>query len=192
MNQPGVEVRPIIQITGGGEFNETFFTDARTSKDLIVGEPGNGWGVAMGLLALERGISTLAQQVGFERELETITDLARKNGAAKDAVMRQRLADSWTGLQLMKWNALRSMSGGVPGPEASISKLFWSSWHRDLGELAVDVIGTDALVFEGEEMTLEQKLFLYTRSDTIYGGSNQVQRNILGERVLGLPKEPAL
>lgn len=106
--------------------------------------------------------------------------------------MRQRLADSWTGLQLMKWNALRSMSGGVPGPEASISKLFWSSWHRSLGELAVDVIGTEAMVFEGEEMTLEQKLFLYTRSDTIYGGSNQVQRNILGERVLGLPKEPVL
>jgi alkylation response protein AidB-like acyl-CoA dehydrogenase len=192
MDQPGVEVRPIIQITGGGEFNETFFTDARTSKDLIVGEPGNGWAVAMGLLALERGISTLAQQVGFERELATITDIARTNGAAKDPVMRQRLADSWTGLQLMKWNALRSMSGGVPGPEASISKLFWSSWHRALGELAVDVLGSDAMVFEGEEMTLEQKLFLYTRSDTIYGGSNQVQRNILGERVLGLPKEPVL
>jgi alkylation response protein AidB-like acyl-CoA dehydrogenase len=192
MDQPGVEVRPIIQITGGGEFNETFFTDARTSKDLIVGEPGNGWAVAMGLLALERGISTLAQQVGFERELATITDIARNNGAAKDPVMRQRLADSWTGLQLMKWNALRSMSGGVPGPEASISKLFWSSWHRALGELAVDVLGSEAMVFEGEEMTLEQKLFLYTRSDTIYGGSNQVQRNILGERVLGLPKEPVL
>jgi len=157
-----------------------------------VGEPGNGWAVAMGLLALERGISTLAQQVGFERELATITDIARTNGAAKDPVMRQRLADSWTGLQLMKWNALRSMSGGVPGPEASISKLFWSSWHRALGELAVDVLGSDAMVFEGEEMTLEQKLFLYTRSDTIYGGSNQVQRNILGERVLGLPKEPVL
>jgi alkylation response protein AidB-like acyl-CoA dehydrogenase len=84
---------------------------------------------------------------------------------------------------------LRSMGSGVPGPEASISKLFWGSWHRDLGELGIDLLGPAGLVHDGE-MSLEQKLFLFTRADTIYGGSNEVQRNVLGERVLGLPKEP--
>lgn len=190
MDQPGVEVRAIVQITGGGEFNETFFTNARTGIDMVVGTPGNGWSVAMGLLGLERGISTLAQQVGFERELENVIALARSNSALTRPVIRQRVVQSWIGMQLMKWNALRSMSGGVPGPEASISKLFWGTWHRDLGELTMDVLGVESTVMSDSQYSLEQKLFLFTRADTIYGGSNEVQRNILGERVLGLPKEP--
>jgi alkylation response protein AidB-like acyl-CoA dehydrogenase len=190
MAQPGVEVRPIVQITGGGEFNEVFFSDARTAADLVVGAPGEGWRVAMGLLGFERGISTLAQQVGFRREFEHVVDTVRTRGLADDRVVRQRLARSYSGLQLMQWNALRSMGSGVPGPEASISKLFWGTWHRDLGELGIDVAGPSALVHDGE-LSLDQKLFLFTRSDTIYGGSNEVQRNVLGERVLGLPKEPA-
>jgi alkylation response protein AidB-like acyl-CoA dehydrogenase len=90
---------------------------------------------------------------------------------------------------------MRSMAAkGVPGPEASISKLFWGTWHRDLGNLMVDVLGPDALVTDGDgsayELTLEQKLFLFSRADTIYGGSNEIQRNVLGERVLGLPRDP--
>jgi alkylation response protein AidB-like acyl-CoA dehydrogenase len=192
MDQPGVEIRPIIQITGGGEFNEVFFSDATTEADLILGEPGKGWGVAMDLLAFERGISTLAQQVGFERELDHLVALARANGRAADPVMRQRLVDAYIGLQLMRWNGLRSMGSGVPGPEASISKLFWGQWHSDLGELAMDLTGAEAMIAEGfpYELTLDQKLFLFTRSETIYGGSNEIQRNVLGERVLGLPKEP--
>jgi alkylation response protein AidB-like acyl-CoA dehydrogenase len=191
MDQAGVETRIIRQITGGGEFNETFFTDARTPADMIVGEPGGGWAVAMGLLGFERGISTLAQQVGFERELASTIDIARKGGQADDPIVRQRLARAHTGLQLMRWNALRSMGAGVPGPEASIGKLFWGTWHRDLGELMIDLQGPSGLVHDPNELTLEQKLFLFTRSDTIYGGSNEIQRNVLGERVLGLPKEPA-
>jgi alkylation response protein AidB-like acyl-CoA dehydrogenase len=192
MDQTGVEVRPIIQITGGGEFNEVFFSDAVTDADLVVGEPGKGWGVAMDLLAFERGISTLAQQVGFEREMDHLIHVAQERGVASDPVMRQRLVQAWIGLQLMKWNGLRSMGSGVPGPEASISKLFWGQWHSDLGELAMDVLGADSLIAEGfpYELTLDQKLFLFTRSETIYGGSNEIQRNVLGERVLGLPKEP--
>ena len=192
MDQPGVEIRPIIQITGGGEFNEVFFSDATTEADLLVGEPGKGWGVAMDLLAFERGISTLAQQVGFERELDHLFALARENGRAADPVVRQRLVDAHIGLQLMRWNGLRSMGSGVPGPEASISKLFWGQWHSDLGELAMDLTGPEAMIAEGfpYELTLDQKLFLFTRSETIYGGSNEIQRNVLGERVLGLPKEP--
>jgi alkylation response protein AidB-like acyl-CoA dehydrogenase len=192
MDQPGVEVRPIEQITGGGEFNEVFFADAVTDADLIIGEPGKGWGVAMDLLAFERGISTLAQQVGFERELDHLIALAKANGRAADPVLRQRLVQAHIGLQLMRWNGLRSMGSGVPGPEASISKLFWGTWHSDLGELAMDIHGADAMIAEGfpYELTLDQKLFLFTRSETIYGGSNEIQRNVLGERVLGLPKEP--
>jgi alkylation response protein AidB-like acyl-CoA dehydrogenase len=189
MDQPGIETRIIRQITGGGEFNETFFTDARTPADMIVGAPGDGWRVAMGLLGFERGISTLAQQVGFERELATTIDIARARQRVDDPVIRQRLVQAHTGLQLMRWNALRSMGAGIPGPEASIGKLFWGTWHRDLGELMMDVLGAEALVYD-DELTLEQKLFLFTRSDTIYGGSNEIQRNVIGERVLGLPKEP--
>ncbi|MBU6329768.1 MAG: acyl-CoA dehydrogenase family protein [Acidobacteria bacterium] len=193
MDQPGVEARPIVQITGGGEFNEVFFSDAVTEASLIVGAPGQGWGVAMDLLALERGISTLAQQVGFERELTNLLAEARRRGVNLDPRMRQRLAQAYTGLRLMQWNALRSMGAGVPGPEASISKLFWGTWHRDLGELAMDIGGLDSQIAEGfpYELTLDQKMFLFTRSETIYGGSNEIQRNVLGERVLGLPKEPA-
>lgn len=191
MDQPGIEVRPIQQISGGGEFNETFFTDARTPADMVVGVAGGGWSVAMALLGYERGISTLAQQVGFERELDTAINLARRYGRIADPPLRQRLMRAHTGLQLLKLNALRSMSAkGVPGPEASISKLFWGTWHRDLGELMVDIMGADALVSQEAdgELSLEQKLFLFTRSDTIYGGSNEIQRNVLGERVLGLPR----
>lgn len=200
MDQEGVEVRPIIQLTGGGEFNETFFTDARTDADLVVGEIGDGWRIAMGLLGFERGISTLAQQVGFERELDVAIELARRHRRIGDPVTRQRLVRMWTGLRLMKLNAMRSMSSDrVPGPEASISKLFWGTWHRDLGELMIDLQGVHGIVAESDgefsdddsyPLTLEQKLFLFTRSDTIYGGSNEIQRNVLGERVLGLPREP--
>jgi alkylation response protein AidB-like acyl-CoA dehydrogenase len=193
MDQSGVETRIIRQITGGGEFNETFFTDAVTPADMIVGDPGEGWRVAMGLLGFERGISTLAQQVGFERELEGAIELARQHGKLDHPVIRQRLVKAHTGLQLLRWNALRSMGAGVPGPEASIGKLFWGTWHSDLGELIVDIMGAAALIGEHlpYELSLEQKLFLFTRSDTIYGGSNEIQRNVLGERVLGLPKEPS-
>ena len=192
MDQPGVETRIIRQVTGGGEFNETFLTDARTPRDMIVGEPGEGWHVAMGLLGFERGISTLAQQVGFERELHATIQLATRCGRIDDPVIRQRLMRAHTGLYLMRWNALRSMGSGVPGPEASIGKLFWGSWHRELGELMVDIMGVAATVADGfpYELSLEQKLFLFSRSDTIYGGSNEIQRNVLGERVLGLAKEP--
>jgi alkylation response protein AidB-like acyl-CoA dehydrogenase len=190
MNQPGVEVRPIVQLTGGGEFNETFFTEARTPAAMVVGEPGDGWKVAMGLLGFERGISTLAQQVGFERELQHVIELTRRHGRLHDPAVRTRLVRAHIGLQLMRWNAQRSMGAGVPGPEASISKLFWGTWHRDLGNLMIDVLGPAGVATEEPAggLSLEQKLFLFTRSDTIYGGSNEIQRNVLGERVLGLPR----
>jgi alkylation response protein AidB-like acyl-CoA dehydrogenase len=119
--------------------------------------------------------------------------LARANGAATDPRMRQRLASAWIGLRLLRFNALRTLTAVEPGPEASVSKLHWATWHRALGDLAMDVRGMSATVVEGAHYELDdlQRLFLFTRADTIYGGSNQIQRNIIGERALGLPREPA-
>jgi alkylation response protein AidB-like acyl-CoA dehydrogenase len=191
MRQDGVEVRPIVQLTGDSEFNEVFFDGARTALGNVVGRPGQGWRVALGTLAFERGASTLGQQLNFRNELDAITTLARRNGANDDPVVRQRLARAHIGLEIMRLNALRTLSGsesGTLGREALIGKLYWSVLHRSLGELAVDVLGADATVVDGAEAL--QRLFLFSRADTIYGGSNQVQRNIIGERALGLPREP--
>ena len=206
MDQPGITVRPIQQLTGTSEFNEVFFDDAETDADLIVGEPGDGWKVAMGLLQFERGVSTLGQQVGFARELENLTDLARSNGAVDDPEIASRLVRADIGLKVMRAHAQRTLDGDVTSQAgaASVSKLLWANWHRDLGELAMDVVGAPALIgppttVEGEpndiadpehvELDEWQRLYLFTRADTIYGGSNEVQRNIIAERVLGLPRE---
>ena len=188
MRQAGVEIRPIIQLTGTSEFSEVFFDGARAARDDVVGEVNGGWRVAMGLLGFERGVGTLGVQLGFERELQRVIGLARENGAVNDPVLRQRLARAWIGLRIMRFNALRTltmMESGTPGPEASINKLYWATWHRSLGELAMDVLGAYAGL--DEEL---RRMFLFSRADTIYGGSNQIQRNVIGERVLGLPREP--
>jgi len=195
MDAPGIETRPIVQITGTSEFNEVFFSGARTPADLVVGGVNNGWKVAMGLLAFERGASTLGQQFGFVRELEEITALARANGRAADPRFRQRLADAWSRIEIMRWNSQRMLTQ-ADRPELSgaayISKLYWARLHRDLGELFLDAVGPDGLVADAApyELSAAQRLFLYTRADTIYGGSNEIQRNIIGERGLGLPPEP--
>ncbi len=194
MKQQGVEIRPIVQPTGTSEFNEVFFDDARTDAANIVGAPGEGWKIAMALLGFERGLSTLGQQIGFRRELEGVIELARRKGALKDPLIRDRLVRSWMGLEIMRLNATRMMAGvaaGAPGPESSISKLVWGQWHRDLGELAMDILGPDGLVADGEPYDLSdwQRLFLFSRADTIYAGSNEIQRNLIAERVLGLPRE---
>lgn len=199
LDQEGVEVRPIEQITGGSEFNEVFFTGARTDAGMVVGEPGQGWGVAMGLLGFERGVSTLGQQVGFARELETVVERARANGSYDDPVLRDRIARATVELEVMRVNALRGLSAVTAGSDsaagggaASIAKLVWAGWHRRLGELAMQVAGADGLTARGAAYDLDphQRLFLFSRADTIYGGSDEVQRTILAERVLGLPREP--
>jgi alkylation response protein AidB-like acyl-CoA dehydrogenase len=200
IDQDGVEVRPIEQLTGGSEFNEVFFTEARTSADLVVGEPGDGWRVAMGLLGFERGVSVLGQVVGFDRELRTVVDVAKTSGAIDDPVLRDRLAGLSAELEIMRWQALRGLSSDAQPDAAeggaSIFKLVWANWHKRLGEIAMDVRGLDGLVAErstaGAPYVLDdlQRLFLFARADTIYGGSDEIQRNILAERVLGLPREP--
>ncbi|MGZ8819335.1 MAG: acyl-CoA dehydrogenase IpdE1 [Mycobacterium sp.] len=192
LDQPGVEVRPIVQLTGDSEFNEVFFDDARTAADLVVGEPGDGWRVARGTLTFERGVSTLGQQIEYARELSGVAELAKRNGAADDPLIRERLARSWVGLRTMRSYALATMDveGGrqVAGKD-SVSKLLWANWHRELGEIAMEVLGRDGLTLTDGDFDEWQRLYLFSRSDTIYGGSNEIQRNIIAERVLGLPRE---
>ena len=188
LDQPGVEIRPIIQLTGDSEFNEVFFTDARTDADLVVGEPGDGWRVAMGTLTFERGVSTLGQQIRYAREHSNLVEVARKTGAADDPLIRERLTRSWAGLRAMRSYALATMDEEQPGQD-SVSKLLWANWHRELGEIAMDVQGMAGLTLPGGEFDEWQRLYLFSRSDTIYGGSNEIQRNTIAERVLGLPRE---
>ncbi|WP_139984114.1 acyl-CoA dehydrogenase family protein [Nocardioides litoris] len=194
IDQPGVEVRPIEQLTGGSEFNEVFLTGARTGADLVVGEPGQGWAVAMALLGFERGVSTLAQTVDYARELDTVVARARANGSYDDLVLRDRLATLKVELSVIRAQGLRGLSSAEPGAD-SVFKLVWAGWHRRLGEAAMEVAGHDGLLTrsaDGSAYDLDdhQRLFLFSRADTIYGGSDEVQKNILAERVLGLPREP--
>lgn len=202
MDQPGVTVRPLRQMTGTAEFNEVFFDGARTARDNVVGEVNDGWKVAMATLGFERGTAFLSQQLGFRREFDEVVARAHKNGAAAEPVIRQKLAQAFIGVQIMKYNGLRMLSElvhtGVVGPGASIGKLYWSTWHRNLGELQMDVLGAEALAVAhtpdttGKPYALDEphRIFMFSRSETIYAGSSEIQRNIIGERVLGLPREP--
>jgi alkylation response protein AidB-like acyl-CoA dehydrogenase len=197
MRQPGVEIRPIVQMTGESEFSEVFFDGARTAAENVVGAVNGGWAVAMGTLAFERGASTLGQQLNFQNELQQVIEIAQATGVNEDPIIRQRLADAWIGLRIMRFNALRTFShsdGAELGREAMITKLYWATWHRNLGKLAMDVLGAQSEIAAAGpyELTRLQRLFLFTRADTIYAGTNQIQRNIIAERALGLPREPRL
>lgn len=192
MRQPGVDIRPIRQLTGTSEFNEVFFDDARTDDSMVVGEVGDGWRVAMGTLAFERGVATLGQQVGFRRELDALLGLAKRTGAWDEPALRERLTRSWIGLEVMRAHAQRtlaSVTSDVPGTEASVAKLLWAHWHRDLGELAMQVCGASSMTEGVDGLDDWQRLYLFTRADTIYGGSDEIQRNVIAERTLGLPRE---
>ena len=187
LKQPGVTVRPIRQMTGDAEFNETFFADARTPADHIIGAPGEGWKVAMATLAFERGVSSLGSQMLYRNELDQLVERARENGMARDPLIRQRLAEAHIGLKIMRYSALRMLTHSATGQlsEAAYTyKLHWGIWHKKLGELAMDILGP-----EGEITGGLQSLFLFSRADTIYGGTSQIQRNDhRGAGVGGLPK----
>jgi alkylation response protein AidB-like acyl-CoA dehydrogenase len=186
MRQAGITVRPIRQLTGGSEFNEVFFDGARTRREHVVGAVGDGWRVAMATLAFERGVATLGQQVGFRRELDGLVAAARRTGAIDDPLIRDRLTRAWIDLDVLRAHALRTQA-----TDASVTKLLWSRWHRDFGELAMAVLGAPSMVARGTPYELDewQRLFLFSRADTIYGGSDEIQRTIVAERVLGLPRE---
>jgi alkylation response protein AidB-like acyl-CoA dehydrogenase len=210
MDQPGVEVRPIVMIGGESDFNETFFTDARTPAENVVGGVNNGWAVAMTLLSYERGEAAATFPIMFRAELDRLTALARERGASHDPLIRQRLAWCHTKVEIMRYLGMRTLSkfiaGGHPGPDASIFKLYWSEYHKIVTELAVDILGPEAMVpsgrvpataFQTDDVGAPNSsgswvgTFYNARAGTIYAGTSQVQRNILGEMVLGLPKEPS-
>jgi alkylation response protein AidB-like acyl-CoA dehydrogenase len=188
MDQPGVRVVPIRQMTGSAEFAEVFFDGARAATDDVVGPVDGGWRVAMGTLAFERGASTLGQQVFFAGEFQRVVDVAKQTGAAQRPLVRDRIAELWMRLKTMRCNALRTLSdsGTELRREAFIAKIYWATWHRDLGELAMDVL-SDASVVDPAHADLHN-LYLWSRSDTIYAGTNQIQRNLIARRALGLPK----
>jgi alkylation response protein AidB-like acyl-CoA dehydrogenase len=207
-DQPGVEIRPITNMLGEGEFCEVFFTGARTRADLIVGSPGDGWKVAMAALGTERGTLLMPQQLGFEREAEQMLRLARGTaeasggsgasrafGTSGASGLSHRLVDAWIAVRLMRVTTLRTvgelMAGREPGAQAATSKLYASVQHQRLLELATELLAEDATV-TGDEYALDplQRAFVLSRAETIYGGSSQIQRNIIGERLLGLPKDP--
>nr|WP_078504742.1 acyl-CoA dehydrogenase family protein [Streptomyces clavuligerus] len=197
LDQPGhVEVRPIRQLTGTSEFNEVFLDGARADAAHVVGGEGEGWRVAMGLLDRERGVATLVLQIGFAAELAGIVRTAVARGADRDPVVRDRIVRQWAELRAMRWNALRTLGAeGDPGAP-SVAKLLWGGWHRRLGELAMAVRGADAATGPEEwsagrpyELDHDQRLFLFSRADTIYGGSDEIQRDIIADRVLKLPRE---
>jgi hypothetical protein len=209
MRQPGVEVRPIKMISGASEFNEVYFTDATCPKDEVVGGVNNGWAVAMTLLGFERGEAAATLPVRFRGELDRLIALARERGANDDATIRQRLAWCYSKVEIMRYLGLRTLTrflqGHHPGPDGAISKLYWSEYHRIVTELAVDILGADALVPSGRPPSSAFQTddagapnssaswamtFLNARAETIYAGTSQIQKNILGEMVLGLPKEP--
>ncbi|MHB1928233.1 MAG: acyl-CoA dehydrogenase family protein [Acidimicrobiales bacterium] len=209
MEQPGVEVRPIRMMSGASEFNETFFTDARTARGNVVGDVNGGWAVAMTLLGYERGAAAATTPIAFRVELDRLIDLARDRGRRADPMIRQRLAAAYERVEVMRFLGLRTLTrfvaGEAPGPEGSVFKLFWSEHHKVVTELAVDILGAEALVPAGRWPTTAFATddsgapndsaswvgtFLNARAGTIYAGTSQIQRNILGEMVLGLPKEP--
>jgi alkylation response protein AidB-like acyl-CoA dehydrogenase len=195
VRQPGVQIRPIRQLTGTSEFNEVWFDGARTSGDLIVGDPGDGWKAAMATLSFERGTAFLGQQVRFAQEYWALVEKARSLGETGDPLVRQQLADAYIGLHIMRCTGYRTVTqvgrSGRPGPESSIGKLFWSQWHQRLGELEMDLLGLPSQVVPADGLTRWQESFLFSRSHTIYAGSSEIQRSIVAERVLGLPREPA-
>jgi len=213
MKQPGVEVRPIEQIDGSAEFNEVFFNNARCPKENVVGGVNNGWKVAMTTLGFERGTSATTSHRRFQRELEDVIDAARKNGKAADPLTRQQLAHAWSKVKIMEINGLRSLSDVLHGTKqaaalGALNKMYWSEYHKDVMELAIDILGMDGQILTGKSdedfvpgvgrrrgrstypVSPLQASFFFSRSETIWGGTAEIQRNIVGERVLGLPKEP--
>ncbi|MGH9302879.1 MAG: acyl-CoA dehydrogenase family protein [Acidimicrobiales bacterium] len=218
MRQAGIEVRPIVQIDGSAEFNEVFFSDARCPADNVVGGVHNGWAVAMTTLGFERGTSATTGHRRFQKELDAVIAAARANGKAADPLVRQRLAGCWSKVKIMEINGLRTLTSVLKGDSATLAlgatnKMFWSEYHREAMELAIDILGMAGQILtgsgDGEDIGDEllpgagsgrpsksypvsplQASFFFSRSETIWGGTAEIQRNIVAERVLGLPKEP--
>ena len=192
MHAPGVEVRPLRQLTGEAEFNEIFFTGVRVPLENVVGDVGGGWQVAMTTLLHERGTLGFALQASLEVQVGKLIGLARDRGA--DPVLRDRIAREWIGLQALRMTNVRALSqlvrSGVPGPEGSIAKLVWSEANQRVTKLALELLGPDAPLAEdnapyGGYWQYQQ---LRSRGNTIEAGTSEILRSIVAERVLGLPR----
>ena len=213
MKQAGVEVRPIEQVDGSAEFNEVFFTNVRCPKDNVIGGVNNGWKVAMTTLGFERGTSSTTGYRRFLKEFNQILSLAQERGRTGDPLIRQRLARSWAKIKIMEINGFRTLTDVLAGTHttaalSACNKMFWSEAHQETMLLAMDILGPDSQILLGsgdQESLLPggrrararnypvndlQALFFFSRSETIWGGTAEIQRNIVGERILGLPKEP--
>jgi alkylation response protein AidB-like acyl-CoA dehydrogenase len=213
MKQAGVEVRPIEQVDGSAEFNEVFFTNVRCPKDNVIGGVNNGWKVAMTTLGFERGTSSTTGYRRFLKEFNQILSLAQERGRTGDPLIRQRLAQSWAKIKIMEINGFRTLTDVLAGTHttaalSACNKMFWSEAHQETMLLAMDILGPDSQILLGsgdQESLLPggrrararnypvndlQALFFFSRSETIWGGTAEIQRNIVGERILGLPKEP--
>ncbi|MDX3745606.1 acyl-CoA dehydrogenase family protein [Streptomyces sp. AK08-02] len=209
LDQPGVEVRPFRMMSGQLHFNEVFFSGARTRADLVVGGVDNGWTVAQSLLGVERGEEAATNPILFRAEVERLVELARLYGKDQDPVFRQRIAWCWSKVEIMRCLGYRILTGWLkgaePGPESSIAKLYWSEYHTEVTDLAMDIMGLHGQVPVGRPPLRTYRTddpgaanssaswsttYLISLSGTIYAGTSQVQRNILAEKVLGLPREP--
>ena len=207
MDQPGVEVRPIKMLSGESEFNEVFLTDARCPRANVVGAVGKGWAVAMTLLGFERGEAAAIMPIRFREELDRLVAMARQRGVADHPIVRQRLAWCHGRVEVMRYLGMRTLTsflnGNPPGNDAAITKLYWSEYHHVVTDLALDILGADAMVPTGRVPSSsiqtddpgapnDSASWVHTRyaalGGTIYAGTSQVQRNIIGERILGLPK----
>jgi alkylation response protein AidB-like acyl-CoA dehydrogenase len=215
MHQEGVEVRGIVQPDGTAEFCEVFFDDARCPKDNVVGGVNNGWKVANSTLAFERGMSATTGYRRFEEEWKLMVAAAKERGVIDDPDIRQRLAQYYTKVQILRTNGLRSLSTTLMDKKdasimalGALNKMYWSEMHKAAMELALDIYGADSMLIDsgpesgswpgalrdkrrdGYPVSPMMSSFFFSRSETIWGGTSQIQRNIVGERVLGLPKEP--
>ena len=212
MKQEGIEVRPIQQVDGSADFNEVFFTNARCPKENVVGGVNNGWKVAMTTLGFERGSSATTGHRRFLKEFNHIVGEAKARGKDTDPIIRQRLARTWSNIKIMEINGYRSLTDALNGTHqtaalGACNKMFWSESHQRTMELAMDILGMAAQILQGSAESVEvlpglrrgrsdypvdelQAAFFFSRSETIWGGAAEIQRNIVGERVLGLPKEP--
>ena len=216
MRQDGVEVRGITQPDGTAEFCEVFFTNAHCPKDNVVGGVNNGWKVANSTLAFERGQSATTGYRRFEDEYKVLVAQAMSNGVLTNPLVRQRLTKYYTKIQLLRINGLRSLSATLAGAKdpgvaalGATNKMFWSEMHQEAMELALDIFGASSMLIDtgpatgswpgavrdkrrvGYPVSPMLSAFFFSRSETIWGGTSQIQRNIVGERVLGLPKEPS-
>jgi len=197
MKTPGITVRPLRQMTGEAEFNETFLDNVRVPVENLVGKENEGWAVAITTLAYERDLLTFIRHISLRNALHRLVKLVRERGRGADPVIRQKIATLWIGEQVLQLNAYRSLTkilrGGQPGPEGSTSKLYWSQIDQDLAQVATEVIGPASQVAPGSAWAPDEGQWefyaLLAQASGIRAGTSEILRNILGERVLGLPKD---